>query len=69
MDTSKQVPLYKSSFESVLEAAISKTAETWENFPRLTKANRKESFIQNTPFLKSNFMTPKKKSLNVSFEK
>ncbi|XP_065200362.1 protein ELYS isoform X2 [Planococcus citri] len=66
-DTEKSIPVYKSSFESVMQAAICKTAETWSNFPRIDKRNKNVSFTQNTPFLRSDLMTPKQKRCNISF--
>ncbi|XKL62198.1 hypothetical protein PGB90_002031 [Kerria lacca] len=45
-DMSQQIPTYKSSFETVLQAAISKTAETWTKFPKSTnKFNGMDSNI------------------------
>lgn len=62
-DTSQQIPTYKSSFETVLQAAISKTAETWSSFPKLSKRkNYNASVVKDTPFLRSDIMTPKKDS-------
>lgn len=60
-DTSQQVPTYKSSFESVLHAAISKTAETWTRFPKMSdRIKENDSIIKDTPFLRSDIMTPRK---------
>lgn len=63
-DTSQQIPMYKSSFESVMQAAISKTAEIWTNFPETFKNKRSTLNIRNTPFLRSDIMTPRKNNLS-----
>ncbi|XKL61083.1 hypothetical protein PGB90_008140 [Kerria lacca] len=58
-DMSQQIPTYKSSFETVLQAAISKTAETWTKFPKSTnKFNGMDS----------NIMTHRKNIINRSFD-
>ncbi|XKL59538.1 hypothetical protein PGB90_000554 [Kerria lacca] len=58
-DMSQQIPTYKSSFETVLQAVISKTAETWTKFPKSTnKFNGMDS----------NIMTHRKNIINRSFD-
>lgn len=69
VDADKEIPVYKSSFESVMQAAICKTAETWSSFPRVDKRNKNISFTQNTPFLRSEIVTPKRKQSDISFRR
>lgn len=59
-DTSHRIPIYKSSFETVLEAAISKTAETWTNIPEILRRKRGQLDLKNTPFLRTTLITPRK---------